>query len=99
MGGIRREGKRESQQQRASGPLSMNRQQELGLCISASLHGVLLIGITGWPPLPPASPSEVPTRDASVQVEMIDVSDLRAVSVKWWKSPSVDTQNRPLIDS
>src|SRR5688572_19466460 len=64
----------------------MNRRRELGLLLSVSLHGILLIGIAGRPssprslgvPLPRTeSLSEPPPRNASVQIEILDLSDLR----------------------
>jgi hypothetical protein len=68
-------------------PKAMNRRRELGFLLSASLHGILLIGIAGRPAPSPRSPgvtlprteslSEPPPRNESVQIEIIDLSDLR----------------------
>jgi hypothetical protein len=53
----------------------MSRRRELGLLLSASLHGILLIGIIGTPA--PRSLSVPAPRNESVQIEIIDLSDLR----------------------
>jgi len=55
----------------------MHRDRQLGLVISASLHSALLIGIAGGLALP--SHSVIPPRqqDKSIQIEIVDVSDLR----------------------
>ncbi len=53
----------------------MNRRRELGFVLSASLHGILLIGIVGR--AAPRSLGVPPPRSESVQIEIIDLSDLR----------------------
>jgi hypothetical protein len=55
----------------------MNRQRRLGLVISAWLHGGLLIAVIGFPPLSSRSLSLSPARNEPLQVEIIDLSDLR----------------------
>src|SRR5687767_4779682 len=53
----------------------MNRRRELGFLLSASLHGILLIGMAGRPA--PRSLNVPSPRDEAVQVEIIDLSNLR----------------------
>ena len=53
----------------------MNRRRELGFLLSASLHAILLIGMAGRPA--PRSLNVPPPRNESVQIEIIDLSDLR----------------------
>jgi hypothetical protein len=58
-----------------SRPFRSNRHRELGFLLSGLLHGILLIGMTGRPA--PRHPNVPPPRNESVQVEIIDLSDLR----------------------
>jgi hypothetical protein len=55
----------------------MNRQREFGFLVSASLHGVLLIAIMGWPSVSSQSFNAAPRRNDPTEVEIIDLSDLR----------------------
>src|SRR6187455_2422478 len=55
----------------------MSRDRELGLIVSASLHSVLLIGIVGGGAVSPRSVTLPTQRDKPIQIEIVDVSDLR----------------------
>jgi hypothetical protein len=53
------------------------RHRALGLLVSASLHGILLIGIIGRPTSIPRSLAVLPPPNEPVEVEIVDLSDLR----------------------
>jgi hypothetical protein len=53
------------------------RRREAGLLLSALLHGSLIVGIIGWPAPSSRSRRVLAPRDEPVQIEIVDLSELR----------------------